>query len=70
MAGWYILLISGLGREKEVDLCEFEASLVYKVSSRIAKAIYYTEQPCILGMCEFCRPSHKALSRCVFKVEI
>lgn len=63
MAEWCIPLISGLGRE-------IEAKLVYKVSSGIAKAGYYTEKPCLLGMCEFPRPSHKALNRCVFKVEI
>jgi hypothetical protein len=28
-----------LGREKQVDLCEFEASLVYKVSSRRVKLL-------------------------------
>jgi hypothetical protein len=26
-------LISALGRERQADLCEFEASLVYRVSS-------------------------------------
>ena len=26
-----------LGRQKQADLCDFEASLVYRVSSRIAK---------------------------------
>jgi hypothetical protein len=28
-----------LGRQKLVDLCEFEASLVYRVSSRTASAV-------------------------------
>jgi hypothetical protein len=31
-------LIPALGREKQEDLCEFEASLVYRASSRIARA--------------------------------
>ena len=32
-------LISALGRQRQADLCEFEASLVYKVSSRTASAV-------------------------------
>jgi hypothetical protein len=28
-----------LGRQKQGDLCEFEASLVYKASSRAARAV-------------------------------
>ena len=31
-------LIPALGRQRQVDLSEFEASLVYKVSSRTARA--------------------------------
>ena len=31
------LLILTLGRERQMDLCEFKASLVYRVSSRTAK---------------------------------
>jgi hypothetical protein len=31
-------LIPALGRQKQVNFCEFEASLVYKASSRTAKA--------------------------------
>jgi hypothetical protein len=31
-AWWHIPLISALGRQSQVDLCEFEASLVYKMS--------------------------------------
>ena len=31
-------LIPALGRQRQVDLCEFEASLVYRVSSRTARA--------------------------------
>jgi hypothetical protein len=30
-------LIPTLGRQRQVDLCEFEASLVYRVSSRTAR---------------------------------
>ena len=29
-----MLLIPALGRQKQVDLCEFEASLVYRTSSK------------------------------------
>jgi hypothetical protein len=32
-------LIPALGRQRQVDLCELEASLVYRVSSRTASAI-------------------------------
>jgi hypothetical protein len=32
-------LILALRRQRQVELCEFEASLVYRVSSRIAKTI-------------------------------
>ena len=32
-------MIPALGRQRQVDLCEFKVSLVYKVSSRTAKAI-------------------------------
>jgi hypothetical protein len=31
-------LIPPLGRQRQVNLCEFEASLVYRVSSRTARA--------------------------------
>ena len=37
-AWWRTPLIPALGRQRQVD-SEFEASLVYKVSSRTAKAI-------------------------------
>jgi hypothetical protein len=30
--------ISALGKQKQVDVCEFEASLVYIVSSRTSRA--------------------------------
>jgi hypothetical protein len=32
-------------RQRQVDLCEFKASLVYTESSRAAKG--YTEKPCL-----------------------
>ena len=32
-------LIPALGRQRHVDLCEFEASLVYKASSRKARTV-------------------------------
>lgn len=38
--------IPAFGRQKQADIYEFEASLVYQVSSRIAKACY-TEKPCL-----------------------
>jgi hypothetical protein len=35
---WRALLIPALGKQRQEDLCEFEASLVYRVSSTIARA--------------------------------
>jgi hypothetical protein len=35
---WHTPLVPALGRQRQVDLCEFEVSLVYRVSSRIVKA--------------------------------
>jgi hypothetical protein len=35
---WYISLISALGRQRQPVLCEFEASLVYRLSSRMDRA--------------------------------
>ena len=32
-------LIPALGRQTQVDLCEFEASLVYRVSFRTARIV-------------------------------
>jgi hypothetical protein len=37
-------LIPALGRQSQGDLCEFEAGLVYRVSSRTARDI---EKPCL-----------------------
>jgi len=36
--GWLTLLISALGRQQQVGLYEFKASLGYRASSRIALA--------------------------------
>ena len=35
---WHMSLILALGRQRQADVCEFEASLVYIVSFRTAKA--------------------------------
>ena len=32
-------MIPALGRQRQVDLCEFKDSLTYKVSSRIARVV-------------------------------
>ena len=37
-----MLLIPALGRQRQADLCEFEAILVYRVSSRTARATQKT----------------------------
>ena len=37
---WHMLLILALGRQRQADLCEFEASLVYRVSSRTARMLH------------------------------
>ena len=41
LTGWWrcMPLIPALGRQRQVDLSEFEASLVYKGSSRTARAV-------------------------------
>ena len=36
---WHTPLILALGRQRQVDLCEFKVSLIYKVSSRTARAV-------------------------------
>jgi hypothetical protein len=33
--------MTALGRQRQVDLCEFKASLVYRVSSRTARETLY-----------------------------
>ena len=42
---WHIPLIPALRRQRHVDLCEFEASLVYRASSRTGSIA--TEKPCL-----------------------
>jgi hypothetical protein len=39
-------LIPALWRQRQADLCEFEASLVYKVSP-VQPGLCYTEKPCL-----------------------
>jgi len=34
---WHIPLVPALGRHRQADLCELEASLVYRASSRTAR---------------------------------
>ena len=36
---WCVSLIPALGKQRQVDLCEFEASLVYRASSRTVRAV-------------------------------
>ena len=40
-------LIPALGKQKQADLCEFDASLVYKRSSIQVSQDYCTEKPCL-----------------------
>lgn len=35
---WYLILIPAFKRQRQVDLCEFQATLAYIGSYRIAKA--------------------------------
>ena len=44
-------LIPALGRKRQEDLCEFKVSLVYKESSRSARAVT-PEKPCFKTMRE------------------
>ena len=36
---WCTPLIPALGRQRKEDLCEFEASLVYRLSSKTARTV-------------------------------
>ena len=45
--GGTCLLIPALARQKQEDLKEFEASLVYKLSSMTARTVLDTEKPCL-----------------------
>ena len=40
-------LILALRRQRQEDLCEFKASLMYRASSKTAKAIFKTEKHCL-----------------------
>lgn len=42
---WYIPLIPAPEKQRQIDLFEFKASLVYKVSSR--NSSISTEKPCV-----------------------
>jgi hypothetical protein len=42
---WHRPLIPALGRQRQRELCEFKAILVYIVSFRIARS--YIEKPCL-----------------------
>ena len=44
---WHISLIPALGRQRQADLYEFDASLVYRISSRTDSHDCYTEKPCL-----------------------
>ena len=57
-------LISALRRQRLVDLCKFKASLVYRVSSRTAKADN-TEKLCLFVCLFVCLPVHMCLNVCV-----
>jgi hypothetical protein len=35
---WYMLIVLALERKREVDICEFKVSLIYRAISRTAKA--------------------------------
>jgi hypothetical protein len=41
-AWWYTPLILALWRQRQEHLCEFKTSLIYKVSSRTARAVRKT----------------------------
>ena len=43
---WHTPLIAALGKQRQVDFCEFKASLLYKVSSRTSQGCF-TEKPCL-----------------------
>jgi hypothetical protein len=36
---WHIPLIPAFGRQKQADLCDFEANMVYIMSSKTGRAI-------------------------------
>ena len=52
-------LITALRRQRQEDLCEFEASLIYRVSSRTGSRA--TEEPCL----EKIKKNKKIIFACV-----
>ena len=42
---WHLPSITAFQRQRQTDLCEFEASLVYRVNSRTVRAV--TQRNCI-----------------------
>jgi len=42
---WHRPLIPALGRQRQIELCELKAILVYIVSFRAAR--YHIERPCL-----------------------
>ena len=57
-------LISALRRQRLVDLCKFKASLVYRVSSRTAKADN-TEKLCLFVCLFVCLFASTHVSECM-----
>ena len=39
LAWWHTPLIPALGRQRQVDSCEFKTSLVYRTSSKITETV-------------------------------
>jgi hypothetical protein len=56
---WHSLLIPALGRQRQVDLCEFEVSLVYRVTSRTSRATQSCYS-CCLGFWVLSQPESLA----------
>lgn len=44
-AWWHTLLVPALGRQRWIVLCEFKASLIYRMNSRTSKVVSHTEKP-------------------------
>ena len=55
-AWWHMALILALGRQRQVDLCEFKGSLDYIASSRTAGA---TGRPCLKKTKNKTKQKHK-----------
>ena len=50
---WYTLLVPAVGRQRQVDLCEYEASLVYIVRPSV-KNIFILKTMCVHNVCTLC----------------